>query len=227
MEQIAPNSWTSKVTDSHQCVPDVAKIAINRGIGEVTSIIAFMGTAHFLDEVCEFRPVKQVIAKVLHPLVGGIDWFADRLPALESDEETQARHNATTQERAYQYADILFDYSARMVASMAAQKYTQEMLDGMMITEKLPSSTYGWSTLWDRGVQVGSMLTLNIMFHKQNEAVQDKIQAYMEKAWNVPTDVANARARDLINVQLPNLAGAATSVGILWKAHQDMHPSPA
>lgn len=208
-------SWVSRIGGDNNSL----KVGINRVISEGASVAAFSAVGYTLDNICDLKPLKQFISYAVFPAVGGLDRLADALPALESDEETQARHALSHKERAYHYTDIGVDFGFKFAAGLFAQTTTQKWLDDLTIGGDLPQSTYLASAQWDKAVQLGSVILLNTLLSKPNEQVQDTIQGMMEKQLDVPEDRANTIARDLINMHLPNIAGAATSIALLCNSH--------
>ncbi len=208
-------SWVSRIGGDNNSL----KVGINRVISEGASMAAFSGVGYIMDNVYDFKPFKQMVSHVVEPVVGGLDTLANALPALESDEETQTRHMLSRKERAYHYSDIAVDFGFKFAAGFLTQTFTQKILDDITIGGDLPQSAYLASTRWDKTVQLGSVILLNTLLSKPNEQVQDSIQGVMEKQLDMPEERANTIARDLINMHIPNLAGAATSIALLCNSH--------
>lgn len=195
-------------------------IVVSRGVVEIACVAVMMGTGYALDHGLECKPIKRILGNVLSPAIGALDWAADNLPALESEEETHARRAKNVEDRAYGYADVLFDVTAKNVVSMAVQtkmmEYCDTKLDIMM--PDAAKNPYIRAAAWDHGVQIGSAVVVNTVWGKQNEQVQDALQSVMEKC-GVPKDDANIMARDGICMVLPNIAGALASIASLYASY--------
>ncbi len=213
------SSWYTKTV--HDKTGDLGHVILNRAYAEITSMTVFAATGLFLDNVYDFKPVKQVMGKIIEPAVGVGDWVADKLPALESDEETEYRHNAPDWERAYMYADVVFDTAAKIASNAIAQEKTMKFLNNHTLDKHLPENSSMRATIADKVVSWTSVAVLNFIVPNQNEQVQDSLQSMIEKKTGMPKDDANTLARDAINIQVPNLLGAATSVAALMHSYHN------
>lgn len=202
-----------------QYAGDAGHVIANRAAAEITSTGAFVATGLFLDNIYDFKPVKQVIGKIIEPAVGAGDWIADKFPALESDAETAYRHNAPDWERAYMYADVIVDTTAKLAANAITQEKTMKFLNNHTLERELPQNSSMHATIADKLVNWSAIAVLNFVIPTQNEQVQDALQSMIEKQTGMSEDDANSLARDAINIQLPNFIGAATSVAALMHSY--------
>jgi hypothetical protein len=200
--------------------PVLTRMTISRLATEAVSVGVSIGAMYVLDNEVQCKPVKQMLANVIKPFIGAGDWVADHLPACESDEETHSRRSKDNDDRAYHYADVLFDNSARFVLSIATQRIFMEYFDEKMgvVMPEGADHAYDASIVWDRAVQYGGGFLMNTAFSKQNEQVQDTLQSMMEK-WGMEKEHANIFARDMIIFHLPNVAGALASIASLYHSH--------
>jgi hypothetical protein len=198
----------------------VLGIAASRAVTEICSIAAYMGAAHVLNHTIEIKPAKHVLAKVITPVIGAIDWTADNVcGALESNEETSARQIKETPERAYHYANVLINSSIRTGIAVGLQIYLMKHLDEKLhINIDDAKAPYAKAAAWDTSIQIGGGFMFTSIFGKQNEALQDGLQHVMEKT-GMPVEHANKFARDAVCMALPNLAGALASVVSLSRAY--------
>jgi hypothetical protein len=197
----------------------ICGIVGSRAVTELVTIAAFMGAAHVLDHKIELKPVKTVLAKVLTPVLGGLDWVTDNaFGALESNEETAARHAMEPSDRAYHYANVLFNSSVRTGLAVGLQTTLMKCFDEQLKISIEGNAPYLKAALWDNGIQLGGGFVFTTVFGKHNEALQDSLQGVMEKA-GVPKVHANKLARDAVCMALPNSAGAIASVVSLSRAY--------
>jgi hypothetical protein len=202
----------------------VGGIIASRAVTEVCSIGAFMGAAHILDHKIEMKCAKRALAKVLTPIVGGLDYITDNaLGALESHEETAARQAKDVPERAYHYANVLFNASVRTGLALGLQTYLMKVFDTQLGIEIEKGTPYAKAALWDNGIQLGGGFVFTTLLGKHNEAMQDNLQSVIEKA-GMPKESANKFARDMVCMALPNITGALASVVSLSHAYAKEHP---
>jgi hypothetical protein len=211
-------NWVDKFKGDGQNVQR-SKILGTRVIAEMTSTSAMLGAAYVLDNVYEAKPVKNVLSKVISPFIAPFDWGADRLPALENDQETQHRKNSSRDERAYIYADALVDLGAKVATNLTVQFATTQLINDQLLGKDAPSmADTGLSMAADRAVNWGSIFILNTIFPEQNENMQNMLKPMIQKVTGIDEKNATMLARDAINLHIPNMAGALTSLAVLFNS---------
>lgn len=204
--------------------PDAARISVNRIGTEFVSNAVFIGAGICLEKGYDFAPVKEVVAEAIKPFLPALHDTADFFDALET-EETQQRMEGNQHDQAYHFADVIVNTTIQGTLSKLSQMASQQHFDqlaGIHIPDSgtgMPwDNPYGRATMADTAVWLGSLVLFNSVLSKPNEMMQDSLQSVMQKA-GMEEDTAHSTSRQLVALQLPNLAGALTAITSLCMAN--------
>lgn len=238
---------------------DTLVIAEDRLATELISVGAFYIMGQALEKVLDSKPLEpfiNVASKAVLPFIEKSNALMDGLPALESDLETTHRHSLSREESAKHFTKMGLNFGICWGTGLALQTVLQSKLDHHRLKDhdiplsipKLHSDShvknfvhdnfinnYGLAATMDKATTALCAITLNTKLAKENEAVQDGLQGWLEKIMTKfgvdelkATERANDMAKTVINMGVPNLVGMGVAItGLSWARHQQKMDTPS
>ncbi len=196
------------------------RISIARGGAEFASIAATgLGSMLIADVLFdkEYKSFKRGFAKrYIQPHLDHYEKILGYLPSIDPPQEKEERHKQTEEEQAVDIANKLVDlFGLNISMSIAGQFAGQYAFNRLFKVPNITGKELAVSVAADRGVQFGGIIALNRVIPKQAIAWQSGLQNVLQNA-GMDEQSAERWASYAVNWQVPNLAGAAASIGVLY-----------
>lgn len=190
------------------------KVFAIRGVSEIAATSCALGAVTVLEKVApnQLDKLYSAVAKtIIEPNIGFFEGALDKaLPGFKSANHEQWRSETDPERRAKSYAKSMTDLGVIMFGTaLAAQALTQRGMEALI---KVPQVNPIEMKAWDYAAQSTTFGLMNMVFSKPTREMQAKTAGFLQERFGMDEEMANERARYIVNINIPNLAGFSFGV---------------
>lgn len=180
-----------------------------RGVSEIAATSCALGAVAVLDKVApnQMDSLYSSFAKtVVEPNIGFFEGALDKvLPGMKSTTHDEWRAETAPEERARSYAESMLNLGVIMFGTgLAAQALAQR---GMEKVVEMPEVNPLKMKAWDYVAQSTTFGLMNMVFAKPTQNMQEATKNFLQNNMGMDEHDASERARYIVNMNIPNLAG--------------------
>lgn len=214
-----PSEAGKKFVERVRKLTDIQRITVARTLAEGASIIGAPLVATVVVDTSLNEPYQnlkdRIASKVVLPNFERFDTFLSHAQSFETPDKRAERKAKPIEEQARDITNLLVDqFGLKGIGGIGGQFFTQDYLNHKFNVPNLGKRETAISMVADKAVMLGGMVVLNTGLAKQSIAMQNGLEK-MLRGFGMQEDKAQEWANYAININVPNLLGLATSVGVL------------